>query len=133
MAAGHPLGDLERMPWLHAVGRRLHDSRKQNRGIVVACSALKRRYRDILREHQSDIIVVFLDAPMLVVHERITSREHDYMPPSLLASQFLDLEPLQDDERGMRANVQQSPRKIVGQIAKALASRSLAPLPKADN
>jgi gluconokinase len=122
MATGHPLSDAERWPWLEVVGRYLSEARKNERGAVMACSALKRSYRDLLRSHVPDLFFVFLDGPMAIVHERINSRNHEFMPPTLLASQYLSLEPLTLDERGVRVDITESPESIVTTIGKALAA-----------
>ena len=122
MAAGQPLNDEDRWPWLNAVGHRLEDNRTQDRGIVMACSALKRSYRDVLREHVRDAFFVFLEGPMPIVHKRINDRKHEFMPPTLLASQYLSLAPLQDDEYGIHVDILQPPTRIVASITEALYS-----------
>ncbi|HEY9499834.1 MAG TPA: gluconokinase [Terrimesophilobacter sp.] len=127
MAAGQPLNDEDRWPWLDAVGHRLEGNRAQDRGIVMACSALKRSYRDALREHVRDAFFVFLDGPMPVVHRRISDRKHEFMPPTLLASQYLSLEPLQGDEYGIRVDILQTPELMVASITDALGSAATAP------
>jgi gluconokinase len=116
MSVGHALCDTERLPWLHAVGQRLEGAVSRHQDSVVACSALKRIYRDILREHVPDIFFVFLDGPLEVVHERVIARNHEFMPPSLLSSQFASLEPLEGDERGIRIDIRLEPEEIVSQI-----------------
>ncbi|GAA3739329.1 gluconokinase [Leifsonia bigeumensis] len=127
MAAGYPLGDVERWPWLEAVGRYLADSRTANRGTVMACSALKHSYRDALRRHVPDAFFVFLDGPMSVVHQRIDGRNHEFMPPTLLASQYLSLEPLAEDERGIRVDIEESPVRIVDTVRSAVAAAAIPP------
>lgn len=126
MAAGQPLNDDDRWPWLNAVGHRLEDNRAQDHGIVMACSALKRSYRDVLREHVRDAFFVFLEGPMPIVHKRINDRKHEFMPPTLLASQYLSLEPLQDDEYGVRVDILQTPALMVASITEALHSAATA-------
>ncbi|WP_221234061.1 gluconokinase [Terrimesophilobacter mesophilus] len=126
MSAGQPLNDEDRWPWLDAVGHRLEDSRTQDRGIVMACSALKRSYRDVLRDHVHDAYFVFLEGPMPIVHKRINDRKHEFMPPTLLTSQYLSLEPLQDDESGLRVDILQTPALMVASITKALHSAATA-------
>ncbi|MDB5271585.1 MAG: transferase [Hymenobacter sp.] len=126
MAAGYPLGDAERTPWLREVGRYLADARTENESLVVACSALKRAYRDLLREHVPEAFFVFLDGPMPLVHERISNRSHDFMPPSLLASQYLSLEPLQADESGIRVDITMPPDQMIELIAEQLTSAASA-------
>lgn len=111
MASGHALTDEERMPWLNDIGRVLSDGRE--RGIVVVCSALKREYRDLLREWVPDLFVVDPEGPMELVAARISEREHEYMPPELLQSQYDILEPLAADERGVIVDIRWSPDKII--------------------
>jgi gluconokinase len=112
MAAGHALSDAQRQPWLHAVGERLAGGS----GIVVACSALKRSYRDLLREHAPTMLTVFASGDIELIHNRISARQHEYMPPSLLQTQFDDLEPLQADETGLTIDIARTPEQIVDQI-----------------
>ena len=114
MAAGIALRDEERRPWLEAVGR--HLAEREGRGGVVACSALKRSYRDLLRSWSPRLIVVFLDGPIDLIRSRIATRTHEFMPPTLLASQFASLEPLDPDERGLRVDVRRSPAAVVDEI-----------------
>ena len=120
MAGGHALSDAERLPWLRAVGESLIAFHKDEAGVVIACSALKRSYRDVLREYVDDIFFVFLDGPLDVVEKRIANRNHEFMPPSLLASQYLSLEPLDPDELGIRADIGQTRTQIVDQIEATL-------------
>jgi gluconokinase len=111
MASGHALTDEERMPWLNDIGRVLSDGRE--RGIVVVCSALKREYRDLLRGWVPDLFVVDPEGPMELVAARISEREHEYMPPELLQSQYDILEPLAADERGVAVDIRWSPDQII--------------------
>lgn len=115
MAAGTPLTDDDREPWLHAVGEAL-TAHADDGGAVVACSALRREYRDIIRQH--DPLVYFVDpwAPIEVVRERVGARTHEYMPASLLQSQYDTLEPLGDDERGIRVSATVEPDEIVDAV-----------------
>lgn len=127
MAAGQALSDAERFPWLHAVGQHLEVARTHQQSVVMACSALKRTYRDIIREHVADTFFVFLDGPMEVVQERIASRSHEFMPPSLLASQYGSLETLESDERGTRVDIRGTPEQVVDQIRTELIQRRKLP------
>lgn len=120
MAAGHALDDAERLPWLRNVGKRLHAARAEEQTLVLACSALKHSYRDLLRNHVADVFFIHLDGPMNVVQERINGRNHEFMPASLLASQYASLEPLRSDERGVRVDVTQTPEQILTRIKAAL-------------
>ncbi len=97
MAAGIPLTDVERTPWLARVGDALA---AQPGGAVIACSALARRYRDAIRATAPEAVFVHLDAPADVLAIRAGAREGHFMPASLLASQLATLEPLEPDEDG---------------------------------
>nr|WP_315267650.1 gluconokinase [Microbacterium lemovicicum] len=108
MAGGTPLTDEDRWPWLTAVGRALADADR----IVVACSALRRVYRDRIREAAPDAFFVFLDADASVLHARIAARTGHFMPPELLDSQLALLEPLQSDEAGVRIDVDGAPLEV---------------------
>ncbi|MEW1834932.1 gluconokinase, GntK/IdnK-type [Microbacterium sp. NPDC079995] len=96
MEAGHPLDDDDRTPWLDVVGRTLADAP----GLVVACSALARRYRDRIRAAAPDVRFVELLVSSEELDRRMRSRQH-FMPPALLASQLSTLEHLEADEPGV--------------------------------
>ena len=110
MSSGEPLDDDDRYPWLEAIGEWLaaHPG-----GGVMSCSALKRKYRDQLREHCGEIEFVHLYGSTEVIGKRQASRPGHFMPPSLLASQFKTLEPLEPDERGVTIDVDQNIDGIV--------------------
>lgn len=114
MAAGTPLTDDNRLPWLHTVGNVLAQGHED--GIVVACSALKLVYRDVLRGHVPELVVVHPHGTMELVAARISAREHEYMPPSLLASQYESLQTLGDDERGLTVDISLAPAAMVDQV-----------------
>lgn len=97
MAAGMPLDDEDRMPWLDLVAATLRETPE---GVVVACSALARRYRDRIRVGATDAVFVELRVPQTELARRMDAREH-FMPPSLLASQLQTLEHLEPDEPGI--------------------------------
>jgi len=119
MASGHALTDAQRLPWLHEVGKRLALAES---GMVVACSALKRSYRDLIREHAPTMVTVFARGDIDLIHARITARHHEYMPPSLLRTQFDDLEERQDDERGVTVDIAKTPDEIVENIVVAISA-----------
>jgi gluconokinase len=116
MAAGQALTDADRLPWLRTVGQYIRGMESENQSSVVACSALKRTYRDVLRERVPDLFFVFLDGSQQLIHDRVVARSHEFMPPSLLDSQFASLEPLEADERGMRIDITSVPDEIVSHI-----------------
>ena len=94
MSRGVPLDDKDRFPWLDAIGASMEDARRQGRGMVATCSALRQIYRDRLRAHvQGKLQFVLLDASRQLVATRLESREGHYMPASLLDSQLKTLEP----------------------------------------
>ncbi|NMR28633.1 gluconokinase [Crystallibacter degradans] len=120
MAAGNPLTDADREPWLDAVGRTLAEGIQQGEARVIACSALKRRYRDQIRSFAPTARFVHLQGPQELIAARLSQRNHEYMPPALLDSQFQTLEPLEADEAGIRLDVASSPEDIAEAVADAL-------------
>jgi gluconokinase len=110
MSAGEPLDDSDRRPWLEAIGEWLaaHDG-----GGVMSCSALKRKYRDQLRHHASDVAFLLLHGSPEVIRKRQASRPGHFMPASLLTSQFATLEQLAPDEHGVTVDVDPSVDAIV--------------------
>jgi carbohydrate kinase (thermoresistant glucokinase family) len=111
MAAGIPLDDADREPWLRTIGELLHEER--HLGIVVVCSALRRVYRDLLRSEAPGTVFVHLFGSFDLIASRVNGRTHEYMPPELLRSQFDILEPLGADEAGIALDVAASPGEIV--------------------
>ena len=110
MTAGHALNDDDRRPWLDTLGAWLADHAD---GAVMSCSALKRAYRDQLRAHCADVKFLHLAGTPDVIGRRQASRPGHFMPPSLLASQFETLEPLDADENGITIDVDQDIDSIV--------------------
>lgn len=119
MAAGEPLTDDDRYPWLDAVGHwlALHAD-----GGVMSCSALKRRYRDRLRSHCPRIEFVHLTGSPDLIARRQADRPGHFMPSMLLQSQFDALQPLQPDERGMTVDVAQSVDAISGEVVRRFSA-----------
>ncbi|UWQ21868.1 gluconokinase [Jannaschia sp. W003] len=110
MAEGTPLDDADRAPWLAEVGRTL----AEGGDCVVACSALKRRYRTAIdRAAGGGVRFVFLDAPRALVKERLRAREGHFMPASLIRSQFETLEPPGADEGAVRLAVDRPVAQVV--------------------
>jgi len=121
MAAGTPLTDVERLPWLEIVGTELASYSSSSSPVVVACSALKRSYRELLRAYSPGAYFIFLDGTQELIQTRISIRNHEFMPSSLLESQLANLEPLQADERGSRIEIGESPVTICTRIIENLA------------
>jgi len=90
----------------------------------VACSALKRSYRDLLREHAPTMLTIFARGDIGLIHERITARRHEYMPTSLLPSQLEDLEERRDDEPGLTVDIAETPNQIVERIMTMISEGS---------
>ncbi|WP_445170663.1 gluconokinase [Mycolicibacterium sp. Dal123E01] len=110
MTAGHALDDDDRYPWLEAIGEWLADHAG---GGVMSCSALKRKYRDQLRQHCVGVRFLHLSGTEDVIARRQASRPGHFMPAALLASQFETLEPLDADEHGISIDVDQSIDSII--------------------
>ena len=116
MAAGHALTDEDRWPWLRALGQWIGAREAARENAVVTCSALKRTYRDFLREGHSSVRFVHLVAGADVLQRRLTQRHGHYMPASLLDSQLRTLEPLQADEPGIAVSSELPPDQVVDAI-----------------
>jgi gluconokinase len=116
MAAGIALTDDDRRVWLRRLCERLAQARTANEGVVLACSALKRSYRDVLRRGAPALQLVHLHGSRELLIERMGSREGHYMPASLLDSQLATLEEPTADERPLRFDVSLSPEAIVTAI-----------------
>ena len=116
MTAGIPLDDEDRAGWLDALAGEIGMARSQGRGLVLSCSALKRRYRDLLRVADPALRFVHLAGPRELIAERRHGRPGHYMPPSLLDSQLSILEPLQADEAGLTLDITLAPTVLVDRI-----------------
>ncbi|MEU7767236.1 gluconokinase [Nocardia sp. NPDC049190] len=119
MAAGTPLDDADRAPWLDAVAAWL--AQHADQGGVVSCSALKRIYRERLRAAAPDTYFLHLAAPKDELARRMTGRSGHFMPSSLLDSQLAALEPLAADEHGRTADATLAPDDLVTATMAALA------------
>ncbi|WP_432378899.1 gluconokinase [Duganella sp. P38] len=116
MSAGLPLNDDDRADWLLALQAQISAARARGEGLVVSCSSLKRRYRDLLRQGDPALRFAHLNGPQELISSRMRARVGHYMPPSLLDSQFRDLEPLQPDEAGLTLDIETPPVDLVTQI-----------------
>lgn len=117
MTAGTPLTDEDRWPWLRRIGKWMDDQIDEGSSAVVTCSALRRAYRDLLREGRPAVLFCHLAAGEDLVRERMDHRSGHYMPVSLLHSQYDTLEPLEDDEPGFAVPVDASAAQV---LARAL-------------
>jgi gluconokinase len=113
MRAGNALDDFDRRPWLESLAAWMKAEDHRGRSTFVACSALRRAYRDVLRAGPPALDFVHLDGPVEVLHERMAAREGHYMPVSLLGSQLDTLEPLQPDESGIVLDLREPPRELL--------------------
>lgn len=116
MSAGIPLNDEDRAGWLRSLGKQISAARERGDGLVLSCSALKRRYRDLLRQADPELRFAHLGGERDILEQRMRSRPGHYMPPSLLDSQLRDLEPLQADEAGLRLDLAQPPQQLIQTI-----------------
>lgn len=126
MAAGTPLTDENRQGWLLALASELQAARAASQGVVLACSALKRRYRDILRRGDDAVQFVFLTTDADVLRARLASRPGHFMPPSLIDSQLDALEPPEHDEHALTFDAQLPPDEIVGAVLRHLQENAEA-------
>jgi carbohydrate kinase (thermoresistant glucokinase family) len=120
MKAGHPLTDEDRWPWLNAIAAWIDATRQRGNHGVIACSALKRAYRDILIGERTNVALVYLKGDRDLILRRLATREGHFMPPELLDSQFRTLEEPQADERPIVISIVPHPREIVANVVRGL-------------
>ncbi|WP_028046716.1 gluconokinase, GntK/IdnK-type [Cellulomonas sp. URHE0023] len=125
MAAGTPLTDDDRWPWLRAIRDWLTAHAREGQSTVVTCSALKVGYRDVLREAQGRVQFAHLAAPEALIEDRMGLRTGHFMPPELLPSQYRTLEPLTDAEDGFVVSVDVPPEAVAQRVLDALATRGV--------
>ena len=124
MAAGQPLNDDDRAGWLATLADLLAHAARTGQGLVVSCSALKRAYRDRLREGDAQALFVHLDGSRDLIAARIAARTHMYMPASLLESQFAALQAPASDEQALSLSVQQPPAELIQRIEQHLQAQA---------
>lgn len=120
MRAGIPLTDADRWPWLRDLAAWMAARHAEGVSTVLTCSALKRAYRDVLREGPPDVEFVHLDGAAELIRDRMSRRAGHYMPASLLDSQRAILEPLQPDESGVVLRVAATPDDLVARAVSRL-------------
>ncbi|WP_244971423.1 gluconokinase [Paramicrobacterium chengjingii] len=118
MSHGIALNDSDRLPWLADIGRTLRDYRDS--GLVLACSALKRIYRDAIRWEVPNVIFVHATGDADLIAQRQSSRHGHFMPASLLESQLSTLQALSPDEIGFEVDIRDAVTAIVAQIFEQL-------------
>lgn len=124
MGAGIPLTDDDRAPWLAAIASWMDGHRREGRPTVVACSALTRRYRDVLRS--DDVLFVHLTGTPELLGQRLASREHHFMKAGMLQSQLNLLEPPAGDERHLALDIDATPEALAERAA-AVVLEAAAP------
>jgi len=127
MQAGHPLDDADRAPWLDAIGAWIDAELGVDRSGVITCSALKRAYRDRLDHGRPGVRFVFIQLDQADVAARIAGRKGHFMPPSLLASQFADLQPPGADEHPLTVSIDGSTETIVDNILHGVGDSLMKP------
>ena len=120
MAAGHPLNDEDRWPWLEKVAEWVEECLDAGRSGIITCSSLKRSYRDIINRRGSGIEFVYLAGSKEVIAARLAARHGHFMPPALLDSQFATLEEPTPDEPSIRVEVGPPAAYLADQIREIL-------------
>ena len=125
MSAGQPLTDDDRWPWLQAIADEIDRVARAGGHLVVACSALKRAYRDILVHGRDDIGIVYLHGDRELISERMNKRKGHFMPPGLLDSQFNTLQPPSPDENPITVSIDAPIDAIVDAIVGQMTHRTI--------
>ena len=120
MSAGHPLTDEDRWPWLQAIADEIDRVCRAGQRAVIACSALKRAYRDILVHGRSDVRIIYLKGTQELIARRLATRKNHFMPPGLLDSQFRALEPPDTRENPVTVSIDAPVDAIVDDIIRGL-------------
>jgi carbohydrate kinase (thermoresistant glucokinase family) len=123
MESGTPLTDEDRWPWLRAIAARQDELRAAGQSAVVACSALKRSYRDILIGNRPDTLLMYLRGSKALISERMKARQHHFMPPALLDSQFATLEEPGPDEHPIVVDIGPPPEATIQDAIHQLKER----------
>jgi len=120
MSAGHPLSDEDRRPWLQAIADEIDRVCQAGEHAVIACSALKRSYRDMLVHGRDDVRIVYLEGTQTLIAGRLAARKDHFMPAGLLDSQFRTLEPPAASENPVTVSIDGSVDAIVDDIVHQL-------------
>jgi gluconokinase len=120
MHAGVPLTDDDRWPWLKAIADEIDRACAAGAPAIIACSALKRAYRDVLVHERNDVRIVYLRGDQALIARRLALRKGHFMPPGLLTSQFQTLQPPTDDESAIAVSIDAPVGTIVDDIVRQL-------------
>jgi gluconokinase len=120
MSAGHPLTDEDRWPWLQAIADEIDRVCRAGQHVVIACSALKHAYRDVLVHGRSDVRIVYLKGTQELIARRLAARKNHFMPPGLLDSQFKTLEPPDQRENPVTVSIDAPVDTIVDDIIRGM-------------
>jgi len=120
MSAGQPLADEDRWPWLRAIADEIERICGAGGHSVIACSALKHAYRDILVHGRNDVRIIYLKGTQDLIASRLALRKEHFMPPGLLASQFKTLEPPDTSENPVTVSIDGSVETIIDDIVRQL-------------
>jgi gluconokinase len=127
MSAGLPLRDEDRWGWLDAIASEIGESERHGETLVVACSALKRVYRDRLRLASRNLRFIYLEVGRDAAAARVAARKGHFMPASLVDSQFAALEPPALDESTLKLDATKDPAELVAFAASAIAGSAAVP------
>jgi gluconokinase len=122
MRSGQPLDDDDRWPWLRTLAAWTGEHEQAGKSVVVTCSALKRSYRDLLRDGHPSIWFAHVTADADLIRQRVENRTGHYMPSSLLDSQLATLEPLDEDEPGASISGAGAPDAVVTELLSVLSA-----------
>ncbi len=120
MSHGIPLTDADREPWLKEIARVLGGWRQAGKQGVIACSALRQRYRDLIRAGADDVVFVYLRGDRALIRQRLAARQGHYMPVSLLESQFAALEEPGPEEPAIAVDIDAPPQALAARILATL-------------
>ena len=123
MAGGTPLDDEDRKPWLAAIAAWIDELRSKGEHGIVTCSALKRRYREVIIGSRPDVALVYLRGSRELIGGRMAARQHHFMPPALLDSQFAALEEPGPEEKPLVVSVELTKDAIETEVLERLGLR----------
>jgi len=124
MKSGTPLTDADRWPWLRAIAARAEELRGQGHSAVIACSALKRAYREILTAGRPDAVLVYLQGSRVLIAERLAARKGHFMPPGMLDSQFATLEEPGAEENPIIVPIGHDAEATIADVVRHMKARS---------